>query len=117
MMGHLADYYWGRAATIYAYDVVEYAGAPFLANRRVFAFATNGFPDGIKCDTQGNVYAGCGDGVEIWNAGGTLIGKIAIGGWCANFCFGREGEMFLCGETRLWRVQLAGTTKGALLGV
>jgi gluconolactonase len=35
----------------------------------------------------------------------------------ANFCFGRDGEMFLCAETNLWRLQLAPTTKGALLGI
>jgi len=63
------------------------------------------------------VYAGCGDGVQVWSAGGVLIGKIAIGSWCANFCFGRDGELFLCAETRLWRVQLAGTVRGALLGM
>jgi gluconolactonase len=88
-----------------------------MINRRVFAFAGAGIPDGIKCDVYGNVYAGCGDGVEVWNDGGILIGKILVPGGVANFCFGREGEMFLCAETRLWRVQLAKSTKGALLGL
>jgi gluconolactonase len=86
-------------------------------NRRVFAYADEGWPDGIKCDVYGNVYSGCGDGVEVWNAGGTLVGKILVPGGVANFCFGRDGEVFLCAEQRLWRVQLARSTKGALLGI
>jgi len=88
-----------------------------LANRRLFAYAASGFPDGIKCDVHGNVYSGCGDGVEVWSPVGTLIGRILVEGGVANFCFGKEGEMFLCAEKNLWRLQLSGTTKGALLGV
>lgn len=84
-------------------------------NRRVFAYADDGWPDGVKCDVHGNLYSGCGDGVHVWNAGGTLIGKILVPGGVANFCFGRDGEMFLCAEQRLWRVQMARTTRGALL--
>lgn len=106
-----------RAASIYAYDVLEYSGAPFLTNKRLFAFAVHGCPDGIKCDIYGNVYAGCFDGVEVWNPAGSLIGTIVVPGGVANFCFGKDGEMFLCNEQRLWRVQLARETKGALLGV
>ena len=92
-------------------------GAPYLSNRRVFAYADTGAPDGIKCDVFGNVYSGCGDGINIWNAGGMLIGKIQIEGGCANFCFGRNGEMWCFGEHKLWRVKLADETRGALLGV
>ncbi|MCJ1253724.1 hypothetical protein MMC24_001536 [Lignoscripta atroalba] len=108
-----------RAATIYAYSILydPATNSPFLATRRVFAYADTGAPDGIKCDVYGNVYAGCGDGVNVWNSGGMLIGKILIEGGCANFCFGREGEMWCFGEHKLWRVKLADETKGALLGM
>lgn len=106
-----------RPATIYAFDVMTTSGAPFLVNRRLFAMAAEGFPDGIKCDVYGNVYSGCGDGVEVWNPAGTLVGRIIVDGGVANFCFGKEGEMFLCNEQKLWRLQMARTTKGALLGV
>lgn len=106
-----------QPATIYAFDIIERAGAPFLVNRRVFAYAAVGFPDGIKCDLQGNVYSGCGDGVEVWNPAGTLIGRILVPGGVANFCFGKNGEMFLCAEQKLWRLQVEKATKGALLGI
>lgn len=104
-------------ATIYAFDIIHPHGQPQLVNRRVFAFVSPGFPDGIKTDTKGNVYSGCGDGVQVWNAGGVLIGKISTGDWVANFCFGVEGEMFICNETKVWRVQLGRKVKGALLGL
>lgn len=108
-----------RAATIYGFSVFSdpATGSPFLINRRVFAYADNGFPDGIKCDVHGNVYAGCGDGINIWNRGGTLIGKVLIEGGVANFCFGRNGELWCFGEKKLWRVQLGEGTKGAALKI
>ncbi|KAI9051736.1 hypothetical protein LZ554_004776 [Drepanopeziza brunnea f. sp. 'monogermtubi'] len=106
-----------RASTIYAYDVQTISGGQFLGNKRLFAFAAVGFPDGIKCDVHGNVYSGCGDGVEVWNPAGSLIGRILVPGGVANFCFGKDGEMFLCAEHNLWRVQLARETTGALLRV
>jgi gluconolactonase len=76
-----------------------------------------GIPDGIKCDIYGNVYSGCGNGVHVWSPAGELIGKILVNGGVANFCFGRQGEIFLCNEQKLWKVQLDRSTKGALLGV
>ncbi|KAG9237394.1 D-lactonohydrolase-like protein-like protein [Amylocarpus encephaloides] len=107
-----------RPATIYSFDV---SPSNALTNRTLFAYAAQGIPDGIKCDTHGNVYSGTGAGVEVWNPSGSLIGTIVVPGGlgCANFCFGNEGEMFICGEQRLWRVQLGeGTSvRGDLLGV
>lgn len=99
----------------YAFDVIERHGQPFLANRRLFALADTGIPDGIKCDTLGNVYSGCGDGVNVWSPGGVLLGKIIIPGGVANFCFGSEGQLFALNEHRLWRVQLDKCVRGALL--
>ncbi|CAG8962159.1 hypothetical protein HYFRA_00005206 [Hymenoscyphus fraxineus] len=99
-----------RPATIYVFDVVYEGGQPFLKGRRTFAFPTRGVPDGVRCDEHGNVYAGTGAGLEIWNEGGCLLGRIDVPGGkgIANFGFGKEGEIFLCGEQRLWVVQLDG---------
>ncbi|KAL2073020.1 hypothetical protein VTL71DRAFT_10344 [Oculimacula yallundae] len=106
----------GRAS-IYAFDIKYYSGQPFLVNRRLFAHAINGIPDGIKCDMEGNVYSGCGDGVEVWCPGGVLLGVIKVVGGAANFCFGKEGAMYILNETRLWKAQLSKDVRGALLGV
>ena len=79
--------------------------------------ADTGKPDRIKCDTNGNVYRGCGDGVNIWSAGGVLLGKILIEGGVANFCFGAHGQIFMLNEFKIWRAQLGGGVKGALLNI
>lgn len=95
--------------------MIERSGQPSLTNRRLFAFADNSIPDGIKCDMRGNVYSGCGDGVHVWSALGVFLGKSVIPGGVANFCFGRDGELFLLNEHRLWRAKLNQGVKGALL--
>ncbi|KAL6245173.1 hypothetical protein RBB50_007948 [Rhinocladiella similis] len=108
---------------IYAFDVVHVIAdgssskEPFLANKRLFAYAPGRFPDGIKCDLAGNVYAGCGDGIEVWNKAGVQIGTMAIPGGVANFCFGQGGVIYACNETRLWKIFLDDAVKGALLGI
>lgn len=91
------------------------SGFPALRNRRSFATAESGAPDGIKCDAEGNVWAGCGDGVNVWDAGGSLIGKVLVEGGVANFCFGRGGEVFVLGERRFLVLNVGGWVRGALL--
>lgn len=93
-------------------------------DRRTFAFVTPGVPDGVHCDAAGNVYAGCGDGVQVWNPSGKLIGKIFLGETSANFResivkggddtpdspeFAGEGRMVICAETRLFYATVAAT--------
>ncbi|KAH8432478.1 SMP-30/gluconolactonase/LRE family protein [Aspergillus melleus] len=106
-----------KPSTIYAYDLTTSHNEPFLTNRRVFAMADTGIPDGIKVDTNGNVYAGCGDGINVWSAGGVLLGKILIKDGAANFSFGRDGRLFILNEKILWAAQLGEGVKGALLGI
>ncbi|KAL5046544.1 hypothetical protein BDW71DRAFT_181864 [Aspergillus fruticulosus] len=104
-----------RAATIYAFDVKYYSGAPFLVNRRVFAYADNGIPDGVKTDTEGNVYSGCGDGIHVWSPAGVLLGKILLPDISANLAFAEPGEMFALNEYRLWKVTLSQHVQGTIL--
>lgn len=99
----------------YAFDIITRSGSPFLANKRLFATASSGIPDGIKCDVEGNVYSGCGDGLNVWSPGGLLIGKVMCPGGVANFCFTREGEIVLLNETKFWVVSVSKRVQGALL--
>ncbi|GHJ86679.1 hypothetical protein NliqN6_3081 [Naganishia liquefaciens] len=105
-----------RPGHIYLYDIVfpsNLADGPTLVNRSVFAMTDSGAPDGIKLDTAGNVYAGCFDGVHIWNPHGTLLGKMLFpspqssSGFsgCANFCFIPDGRMVCMSEDRLILVE------------
>ncbi|KAH7337203.1 hypothetical protein B0J17DRAFT_719111 [Rhizoctonia solani] len=118
--------------TIYAYDVVHpepgsdpTTDPPALVNKRLFAFADNAAPDGIKVDTEGNVYGGCFDGVHIWNKKGALLGKILLGldvpsdvpgvpagRGCANLVF-VPGGLLMFAEDRMYLARIK--AKGALL--
>ncbi|KAF2124394.1 lactonohydrolase [Dothidotthia symphoricarpi CBS 119687] len=90
-----------RPSTIYAFDVKD---EKRLDNRRVFAYADTGFPDGVHADTEGNVWAGCGDGVHIWNSAGKLLGKIWIGVDSNNFAF-LPGAVLVFSNAQLWIVE------------
>jgi gluconolactonase len=90
-------------ATIYAFDVVD---QKYLRNRRVFAFVDVGIPDGVHTDTKGNLYAGVGDGVSVWNSDGLLLGKFKVQGGSANFAF-IPGGMIIFNEYRLFLVNMA----------
>lgn len=91
-----------RPATIYAFDISS--DHKRLSNRRTFAYADNGFPDGVHCDCEGNVWAGCGDGIHIWNPEGTLLGKIWNGVETNNFAF-VPGKVLIFSNRQLWVVE------------
>lgn len=63
-----------------------------LVSCEVFAETVAGRPDGIAVDQGGNVYAATTDGdcVEVFDAGGSLVERIDLGGpsWPTNCCFG-----------------------------
>ncbi|CAO2649965.1 Nn.00g012570.m01.CDS01 [Neocucurbitaria sp. VM-36] len=91
-----------RPATIYAFDVSD--DYKRLSGRRTFAYADVGFPDGIHADTEGNVWAGCGDGVHVWNPEGKLIGKVWVGVESNNFAF-LPGKVLVFSNKQLWVVE------------
>ncbi|KAJ2991211.1 hypothetical protein NUW58_g2596 [Xylaria curta] len=108
--------FWGinatSPATIYRYDVAK---SGTWSNRQTFAHAHAGIPDGLHVDTKGRLYAGCGDGVHVFNPSGTLIGKIFLGEGSANFNFAGDGGMVMCAETNLFYAKIAATS-GAYTG-
>lgn len=71
--------------------------------------------EGIHVDTEGRLYAGCGDGVHVYSTSGTLIGKIFLGETSANFNFAGDGGMVICAETNLYYAKIAATS-GAYTG-
>ena len=49
--------------------------------------------DGIRCDVDGNIWAGARPGVQVIAPNGERIGMIRLPETCANICFGgREAE-------------------------
>ncbi|KAI0025573.1 D-lactonohydrolase [Xylariomycetidae sp. FL0641] len=108
--------FWGwnmsYPASIYRFDVQDDGT---WANRKTFAYIDAGVPDGLHCDSKGNLYAGCGDGVQVFNPSGTLIGKIYLGEVSANFNFAGDGRMVICAEENLYYATLA-ASGGAYIG-
>jgi gluconolactonase len=83
----------GGDKTVHVYDIAE-DGARAV-NGRLFFNAMPGYADGIRCDTEGNLWCGFSggegeDGVAIFAPDGTLIGRILLPERCANLCFGGE---------------------------
>ncbi|KAG0697464.1 calcium-dependent phosphotriesterase [Suillus ampliporus] len=100
-------------ATIYQFDVNP--STQSFTNRRVFAYIDSGAPDGIQLDTKGNVYAGCGDGINVWNVEGALIGKFYLNSTTAELMFTKSGLVIL-EETSMYlaNIQAQGMTLAAL---
>jgi gluconolactonase len=71
-----------------------------------------GFADGIRCDTEGNIWVGAGwvgdgyDGVHVYAPDGTRIGQILLPEICANICFGgvKRNRLFMCASQSLYAV-------------
>jgi gluconolactonase len=79
------SFYPSRPHHIKAFDVVNGR----LRNERLFAVTTPGFPDGIKVDRGGRVYASAFSGVQIFDPSGEQLGEIDLPG-AVNFTFGRD---------------------------
>ena len=88
----------------YAFDVDPRTQA--FTNRRVFAYVDNGVPDGIQIDTEGRVYSGTGDGVQVWSSEGDLIGKFFLGTTSANMIFAGPGRLVILAETAIYLAQV-----------
>ncbi len=96
-----------RPHHIRAFDVLE---GRRLGPGRLFAVTMPGFPDGIKLDSEGRVYASSFDGVQVFAPDGELIGEIALPG-AVNFTFGgrRRNILFITGDTAVWAAVLKAT--------
>jgi gluconolactonase len=79
-----------------------------LSNGREFAQINvpNAGADGIRCDTDGNVWAGVPFGVQIIAPDGDAIGMIRLPERCANLCFGgaKRNRLFMVASQSLYAV-------------
>jgi gluconolactonase len=67
--------------------------------------------DGIRCDVDGNVWAGAAPGVQVIAPNGERIGMIRLPEVCANICFGgtKRNHLFMTASQSLYSV-FVGTT-------
>jgi gluconolactonase len=115
------SHYPNAKSVIWVYDV----DGKRLRNGKVFAEMTfngkTGFADGIRCDEDGNVWAGMGwagdgfDGVHVFAPDGKRIGWIRMPEIISNVCFGgtKRNRLFMTGSQSLYAVYVE--TRGGTL--
>jgi gluconolactonase len=67
--------------------------------------------DGIRCDADGNIWAGARPGVQVIAPSGERIGMIRLPETCANVCFGgsRRNRLFMTSSQSLYAVYVETT--------
>jgi gluconolactonase len=114
-----ASHYPQATANIKVWDVRD----DRLAGGREFTSmdydGRSGAADGVRCDADGNVWAGAGwagagyDGVQVFAPDGDRIGLIRLPEVCSNVCFGgsRRNRLFMTASQSLYALYL--NTTGA----
>lgn len=89
---------------IRVYDMVE--GRPI--NGRLFHTISPGCADGIRCDSDGNLWSSAADGVHCIAPDGRLLGKILVPELVSNICFGGRAKhrLFITATTSVYSVIL-----------
>ncbi|PZR00784.1 MAG: gluconolactonase [Cereibacter sphaeroides] len=74
----------------------------------VFHVISPGCADGIRTDTDGNLWSSAGDGVHCIAPDGMLLGKILVPELVSNICFGGRAkhQLFITATTGLYSVIL-----------
>lgn len=77
-----------------------------LSGGEVFANCGNGFFDGFRLDSEGNIWTSAFDGVHCIAPDGTLIGKVHVPEVVANLTFGtvKRNRLYICGTTSLYAI-------------
>ena len=96
----------GNPANIIVFDVKGTA----LSNPKVFADFAPGFTDGVRCDTDGNVWCSWGwggmdtNGVRVHHPDGTLLAFLHTPEVIANLVFGgtKRNRLLMCGSTSIY---------------
>lgn len=99
-----------KKANWYVYDVKDDGT---VENGRIYystaAYPTeyNGSPDGLKIDSNGNVFATGPGGIWIFNPSGNFLGIIKTGHATANCAFGKDEKvLFITADNYLMRIKL-----------
>ena len=91
------------------YDV---AADGTVSNGRIFydlaGAKEQGIPDGLKVDSQGNIYAAGPEGVWVFSPNGTHLGTLQPGETAANCAWGQDGKtLYITASTSVYRIRVA----------
>ncbi len=80
-----------------------------LAGGEVFCSIRPGVPDGMRVDEQGRLWCTAGDGVQVFEPSGELLGKIITPQTAANLVFGGGDRrtLFITAVSTVWALELA----------
>ena len=93
--------------------VYDLADGIRLTHGRRFIDLSPGSSDGIRCDTDGNLWTAAGplkgegvNGVRVYAPDGQLIGRVHLPEICANLCFGGEkkNRLFMAASQSIYAV-------------
>jgi len=103
---YIADTGSGRETKVFDLD-----GSNKVRNGKRFVQFANGAADGMRCDVDGNLWAGAPPGVQIVAPSGEPIGMIRLPENCANVVFGgtKRNRLFMAASQSLYTVYV-GTT-------
>ncbi|MFP6590161.1 MAG: SMP-30/gluconolactonase/LRE family protein [Candidatus Latescibacterota bacterium] len=99
----------------YAANIIEFDVSPdgaMATSPRVLADFAPGFTDGIRCDTDGNLWCSWGwggpdtNGVRVHAPDGTLLACLHMPEVIGNLCFGgaKKNRLFMAGSTSIYSI-------------
>ena len=93
-----------RPHNLMAFDV----NGDKLENPRLFVDVEPHVPDGCRADVNGNIWLAAGDGVQVFNPQGDLLGKIHTPEVAANLSFGMSDNqtLFIGATSSIWSIKL-----------
>ena len=108
---YIADTGSGREIRVYDVDGKTIRNGKRFVQLDVPGSGAPAAADGIRCDADGNIWAGARPGVQIINSVGERIGMIRLPENCANICFGgtKRNRLFMAASQSLYAVYVLTT--------
>jgi gluconolactonase len=110
---YVADTGGPRAIKVFDVDGATLRNGRTLATLTIPGTTTPSAADGVRCDVDGNIWAGARPGVQVIAPTGEAIGMIRLPENCANVCFGgaKRNRLFMTASQSLYAVYV--NTTGA----
>ena len=110
---YVADTGGPRAIKVFDVDGTTLRNGRTFATLTIPGASTPTAADGIRCDVDGNIWAGARPGVQVIAPTGELLGMIRLPETCANVCFGgaKRNRLFMTASQSLYAVYV--NTAGA----
>jgi gluconolactonase len=108
---YVADTGTGRETRVWDLDGAKVRNGKRFIQLDIPGTGAPSFADGIRCDVDGNVWAGARPGVQVITPNGERIGMIRLPETCANISFGgtKRNRLFMAASQSLYVVYVQTT--------